>query len=73
LKVALLGSIGAEESVDDSQCLFDSHRDDLAPASAARHTIPQTPEVRLLFNVLAMAEFESDLIKMRSRERLTQQ
>jgi DNA invertase Pin-like site-specific DNA recombinase len=31
---------------------------------------PQTPEGRLLFNVLAMvAEFESDLIKMRTRER----
>jgi DNA invertase Pin-like site-specific DNA recombinase len=29
---------------------------------------------RLLFNVLAMvAEFESDLIKMRTRERLTKQ
>jgi DNA invertase Pin-like site-specific DNA recombinase len=34
---------------------------------------PTDPEVRLLFNVLAMAEFESDLIKMRSRERLTKQ
>jgi hypothetical protein len=37
------GGSAAEESVDDSPYLFDSRHDDLAPASAARHTIPQTP------------------------------
>src|SRR6476619_2639969 len=38
-------------------------------ASAARCTTRPTPGGRLLFNVLAMvAEFEADLIRMRTRE-----